>query len=73
MSDTICQHMVPADQCLHCLQRLEAELQSAKNEAAFFRQQTEELLRVIQRAFDCFPEMPLVARQTLAPYAQELR
>jgi hypothetical protein len=72
MSDTICPHMVPKDACIHCLQRLEAELQSAKNEAAFFRQQTAELLRVIQHAFDCFPEMPAVARQTLAPYAQEL-
>lgn len=73
MSDTICPHMLPADQCIHCLQRLQAELQSARIEAAFFRQQTEELLRVIQHAFDCFPEMPAVARQTLAPYAQELR
>lgn len=72
MSDTICPHMVPQDTCIHCLQRLEAELQSARSEAAFFREQTEELLRVIQLAFDCFPEMPLVARQTLKPYAQEL-
>jgi hypothetical protein len=54
------------------MQRLEAELQSARSEAAFFREQTEQLLRVIQRAFDCFPDMPAVARQTLQPYAQEL-
>jgi len=73
MSDTICPHMVPADQCVHCLHRLTAELESAKSEAAFFRQQTEELLRVIQMAYDCFGDMPLVARQTLKPYAQELR
>lgn len=72
MSDTICPHMVPADQCLHCLQRLEAELQSARGEAAFFREQTEQLLRVIQRAYDCFPDMPAVAKQTLQPWAQEL-
>ena len=72
MSATICPHMLPADQCIHCLQRLQAELESARSEAAFFRQQTEELLRVIQRAFDCFPDMPLVARQTLKPWAQEL-
>jgi len=54
------------------MQRLEAELESARSEAAFFREQTEQLLRVIQRAFDCFPDMPAVARQTLQPYAQEL-
>ena len=72
MSATICPHMVPQDTCIHCLQRLEAELQSARSEAAFFREQTEELLRVIQRAYDCFPYMPAVAKQTLQPYAQEL-
>jgi hypothetical protein len=54
------------------IQRLEAELRSARDEAAFFREQTEQLLRVIQRSFDCFPDMPAVARQTLQPYAQEL-
>lgn len=54
------------------MQPLEAELESARREAAFFRDQTEQLLRVIQRAFDCFPDMPAVARQTLQPYAQEL-
>ena len=72
MSATICPHMIPQDTCIHCLQRLQAELESARSEAAFFRQQTEELLRVIQRAFDCFPDMPAVAKQTLQPYAQEL-
>lgn len=54
------------------MQRLEAELQSVRSEAAFFREQTEQLLRVIQRAYDCFPDMPAVAKQTLQPYAQEL-
>lgn len=54
------------------MQRLEAELESAKSEAAFFREQTEQLLRVIQRAYDCFPDMPAVAKQTLQPWAQEL-
>ena len=54
------------------VQRLEAELQSVRSEAAFFREQTEQLLRVIQRAYDCFPDMPAVAKQTLQPYAQEL-
>lgn len=70
--DAICPHLIPADQCIHCLRRLEAELESAKSEAAFFREQTEQLLRIIQMAYDCFPEMPSVARQTLQPYAQEL-
>jgi hypothetical protein len=64
--------MVPQDTCIHCLQRLQAELESAKSEAAFFREQTEQLLRVIQHAYDCFPEMPQVAKQTLQPWAQEL-
>lgn len=54
------------------MQRLESELESAKSEAAFFRDQTEQLLRVIQRAYDCFPDMPAVAKQTLQPWAQEL-
>lgn len=54
------------------MQRLEADLESAKSEAAFFREQTEQLLRVIQRAYDCYPEMPLAARQVLQPWAQEL-
>lgn len=54
------------------MQRLEAELESARREAAFFREQTEQLLRIIQMAYDCFPDMPAVAKQTLQPYAQEL-
>ncbi len=78
--DAICLHMTPINQCIHCLRgavmtetdRLNAELESAKSEAAFFRDQTEQLLRVIQRAYDCFPDMPAVAKQTLQPYAQEL-
>ena len=52
--------------------RLQAELQAAKDEAAFFRTQADELMRVIQRAYDCFPDMPSVARQTLQPFAREL-
>ena len=52
--------------------QLQAELQAAKEEAAFFRVQTEELMRVIQMAYDCFPDMPGVARQTLQPFAREL-
>ena len=52
--------------------QLQAELQAAKDEAAFFRVQTEELMRVIQMAYDCFPDMPGVARQTLQPFAREL-
>jgi hypothetical protein len=70
--DAICPHLIPADQCIHCLRRLEAELESARSEAAFFREQTEQLLRIIQMAYDCFPDMPAVAKQTLQPYAQEL-
>lgn len=54
------------------IERLKSELRSAQDEAAFFRQQTEQLLRVIQRAYDCFPDMPAVAKQTLQPWAQEL-
>jgi hypothetical protein len=54
------------------MQRLEAELESARREAAFFREQTEQLLRIIQMAYDCFPDMPAVAKQTLQPWAQEL-
>ena len=54
------------------IQRLEAELRSARDEAAFFREQTEQLLRIIQMAYDCFPDMPAVAKQTLQPWAQEL-
>lgn len=72
MSDTICPHMIPQDSCIHCLRLLVADLQSARSEAAFFREQTEQLLRVIQMAYDCFPDMPAVARQTLQPYAQDL-
>lgn len=53
-------------------ERLKAELQAAQDEAAFFRVQTDELMRVIQRAYDCYPEMPLAARQVLQPFAQEL-
>jgi hypothetical protein len=59
------------DACHHCRQ-LDAELSSARSEAAFFREQTEQLLRVVQMAYDCFPDMPAVARQTLQPWAQEL-
>lgn len=54
------------------IERLKSELQSAQDEAVFFRQQTEQLLRVIQMAYDCFPDMPAVAKQTLQPWAQEL-
>lgn len=54
------------------IERLKSELRSAQDEAAFFRQQTEQLLRVIQRAYDCFPDIPLAARQVLQPWAQEL-